>query len=61
MYGPEICGWGEYEEIERVQAKYLTWTLGLEKYTPGYIVREETKREKMRVEAGKRAVGFEKQ
>ncbi|KAJ3652033.1 hypothetical protein Zmor_018034 [Zophobas morio] len=59
MYGTEIWGWREYEEIERVQEKYLKWTLGLEKYTPGYIVREETKGEKMRVEAGKRAVGFE--
>ncbi|KAJ3647217.1 hypothetical protein Zmor_024747 [Zophobas morio] len=55
MYEAEIWGWREYEEIERVQEKYLKWTLGFEKY----IVREETKREKMRVEAGKRAVGFE--
>ncbi|KAJ3656884.1 hypothetical protein Zmor_015929 [Zophobas morio] len=55
MYGAEIWGWREYKE-ERVQEKYSK--LGLEKYTPEYIVRKETKREKMRVEAGKRAVGF---
>ncbi|KAJ3654943.1 hypothetical protein Zmor_014093 [Zophobas morio] len=59
MYEADIWGWREYEEIERVKEKYLKWTLGLEKYTPAYIVREETKRETMRVEAGKRAVGFE--
>lgn len=59
MYGAEIWGWKEYEEIERVQEKYLRWILGVDMNTPGYIVREETKREKLRVEAGRRAVKFE--
>ncbi|KAJ3656198.1 hypothetical protein Zmor_015294 [Zophobas morio] len=48
----------EDEEIERVQEKYLKWILVLEKYSLGYIAREETKREKMRVEADKGAFGF---
>ena len=60
IWTDEIWGWREYEEIERVQKKYLKWTLGLEKYTPGHIVREETKRQQMREEACKRAVGIEK-
>lgn len=59
MYGAEIWGWKEEEEIERVQEKYLKWILGLDRETPGYIVREELKRNKLRVETGKRAVKFE--
>ena len=30
MYGADIGGWTEYEEIERVQEKYLKWTLGIQ-------------------------------
>ena len=37
----------------------MRWTLGVDRTTPGYIVREEMKREKLRVGAGARAVKFE--
>jgi hypothetical protein len=33
--------------------------LGVDRETPGYIVREECKRSKLRVKAGKRAAKFE--
>jgi hypothetical protein len=59
MYGAEIWGWKEQDEVERVQEKYLRWVLGVDRVTPGYIVREECKRSKLRVKAGKRAVKFE--
>jgi hypothetical protein len=36
-----------------VQEKYLRWVLGVERETPEYIVREECKRSKLRVKAGK--------
>lgn len=39
--------------------RYLRWVLGLDTVTPGYMVREECKREKMGVRAAKRAWGFE--
>jgi hypothetical protein len=59
MYGAEIWGWKEQEEVERVQEKYLRLVLGVDRETPGYIVREECKRSKLRVKAGKRAAKFE--
>ena len=58
-YGVEIWGYKEWKEIEAVQDKYLKWVLGLERTTPGYIVREELKRNKLRVETGWRAGRWE--
>lgn len=40
MYEAEIWGWEEKEELERLQDRYLRWIMGLEKTTPGYIIRE---------------------
>jgi hypothetical protein len=60
MYGAEIWGWKEQEEVERVQENYyLRWVLGVDRETPGYIVREECKRNRLRVKAGKRVAKFE--
>jgi hypothetical protein len=44
---------------ERMQEKYLKWMLGADRETPGYIVREEYKRSRLIVKAGKRAAKFE--
>ncbi|KAH0820845.1 hypothetical protein GEV33_001946 [Tenebrio molitor] len=44
---------------ERVQEKYLRWVLGVDRETPGYIVREEWKRSRPRMKAGKIAAKFE--
>lgn len=59
LYAAEIWGWSEYRKLEALQERYLKWCLGLPWYTPGYVVMEETKRDQIRVEAGKRAVKFE--
>jgi hypothetical protein len=52
MYGAEIWRWKKQEEVERVQEKYLRWVLGGQK-------REECKRNRLKVKAGKRAAKFE--
>jgi hypothetical protein len=59
MYEADIWGWKEHEEVEKVQEKYLRGVLGVDRVTPGYIVREECKRSKLRGKAGKRAAKFE--
>ena len=59
LYGAEIFGWKEREKMEVIQNKYIKWCLSLERSTPEYIVLEETKREKLRIRAGKRAMKFE--
>ncbi|KYN27961.1 hypothetical protein ALC57_02628 [Trachymyrmex cornetzi] len=57
-YGVEIWGWKE-REVESLQERYLRWMLGVERRTPGYLVREELQREKLRAKTGKRAWAFE--
>jgi hypothetical protein len=58
VYGAEIWGWKEQEEVEKVHEKYLREVLGVDKETSSYIVREECKRNRVRVKAGKRAAKF---
>jgi hypothetical protein len=58
MYKAEILGWKEQEEVERVHENYLRGVLGVDRETPGYVVREESKRNRMRVKVGKKAVKF---
>lgn len=53
-YNVEIWGW---EGMERIEGKYLRWILRVDMRTPGYMVREELQREKLRVKAGMRAWG----
>jgi hypothetical protein len=47
------------EEVEKVQEKYLRGMLEVDRETPGYIVREGCKRNRLRVKAGKREAKFE--
>lgn len=46
--------------MERLEERYIRWILGVDSRTPGYMVREEMQREKVRVRAGKRAWSWEK-
>ena len=59
LYGAEVWGWREFMLIEKCQDTYFKWTMGLDRNTPNYLVREETKRDLLRIAAGKRAVKYE--
>ena len=58
-YGVKVWGWKEREGLERMQEKYLKWLLGVEWGTPGYMIREELQRDKVKTRAGRRAWTFE--
>jgi len=45
--------------MERMQERYIRWILGVNWRTPGYMVREETQRDLLRLRAGIRAWRFE--
>nr|XP_034190794.1 uncharacterized protein LOC117609058 [Osmia lignaria] len=59
MYAADIWGWSESERLEKLHTKYIKWVLGLDFNTPTYIVMDETKEDKIRIEAGRRAVRYE--
>jgi len=51
---------GEREKIERTQKRFLRWMMGVSWRSPGYMIRDELQRDKLRVRAGRSAWGFEK-
>lgn len=59
MYGAEVWGWKEREELERIQKRYIKCTLNFDSCTPDYVVYKETNVEKIGTIAGCRAVKFE--
>ena len=42
LYSSEVWGWIEYKELEKLQEKYIKWSLDLDRSTPGYITMAET-------------------
>ena len=60
MYGAEIWGWEEWQELEKVQLKYFKWILKLEMTTPNYLVYKELGLGKIHGEGIKRAIKYEK-
>ena len=59
LYGSKLWGYKEYEVLEKIQEKYFRWVTKAGKFTPSYIVMEETKRKKIRIQAGMRAMKHE--
>jgi len=59
MYGVEIWGWEEKIEIESLQKRYMKWILSLDRWTPGYVVREELKLDNISIETGCRVLKFQ--
>lgn len=59
-YGAEVWGWKERQEMEMLQKRFLRWVLGADNSTPGYMIREELQREKIRSKTARRAWSFER-
>lgn len=59
-YGVKLWGWKEREGIERLNKRYVRWVLGVDKRTPGYMLREEIQKNKLKGRAGLTAEGFKK-
>lgn len=59
-YGVEMWGWKERKGIERLQDRFFRWVLGVQRSTPGYMVREELQREMLKGRAGMRVWGYER-
>ena len=59
MYGVEIWRYREWEGIEKLKKVYLKWVLGVERCTPDYIIRRETKESKIWEDAIFRAMKYE--
>lgn len=59
-YGVVIWGWEERERMEKLQEKVLRWMLGIDRNTPGYMVREELQREMLRGRVGMKTWGYER-
>lgn len=59
-YAAEIWGWKERGKVEALQERYIRWTLGVDRRTPGYMVREELERWKLKSRGEKRAWNFER-
>lgn len=56
-YGIEVWRWREMDRIEKVEKRYLRWLLEVEGRMPGYLIREELQREKLRIRAGRKTWG----
>lgn len=48
-YGAVIWGWKERREVETMQERWIRWTLGVDWCIPGYIMKEEIKKDEFRV------------
>ena len=58
-YGVEIWGWKEHKNVESLQERFLRWVMGVIWSCPGYMLREETGREKVPIRQMKRAYNLE--
>lgn len=41
--------------MKKLEERYLRWVLKMDRRTPGYLVREELQKEKLKERAGRRA------
>ena len=59
IYGAEIWGWNDEGKLDSIRRRYMKWIRGLDKVTPNYILREETREEEIRTKAVRSAFNYE--
>lgn len=59
LFRAEIWGWEERKELEKLQNCYIKWTLQLDGHTLEYALLHETKREKIGIISGDRALKYD--
>ena len=59
MYGVEVWGYQEFKNVETLFTEYMKWVLKIERNTPDYIIKEETKESKVILNTIYRAVKYE--
>lgn len=59
IYGVEIWGWKKRGRVEEIEKRGLGWLLGMERRTPGCLVKEKLQREKLQRRADRRAWRFD--
>ncbi len=59
IYGAEIWGWGERQELQKLITKYWRWVLGVTWNVPGYIIQEEVDELQIWAKTWRRAYSYE--
>ena len=59
MNGAEIWSWNNEGRLDIIKRRYMKWILELDKVTPNYILREETREEEIRTKAIRRTLHYE--
>ena len=59
LYGADIWGFKEWTELEKIQDRYIKWTVKVDRTTPSHILHEETNRWKIAIQTGNRAMKYE--
>ena len=59
LYGCEVFGYKEYEELEKIQRKHLRWTLGLPTWTKNSKIMAETRSRPLFLKTASRARNYE--
>lgn len=59
QYGAEIWGWEAREELEKVQNRFIKWTLKINNTTPEYVLLNETGRDKIELRSAARALKYD--
>lgn len=59
IYGVELTGWREWEELETIQRRHFKWILGLNRSTRNCVLMEECQIMPLKIDTAARAMKYE--